>query len=100
VAFDGRIVPLAADFTVPLAVMLQESDPKMGLVDEVGVPCLLRNISLPTALKTVQEPTSLGRTSTLAGDREGRALAKIVPAPRANPRCRRGVPTAGSACKV
>jgi pimeloyl-ACP methyl ester carboxylesterase len=28
VAFKGRTVPLAADFTVPLAVMLQESDPK------------------------------------------------------------------------
>src|ERR1700746_113601 len=28
VAFNGRMVPLAADFTVPLAVMLQESDPK------------------------------------------------------------------------
>jgi pimeloyl-ACP methyl ester carboxylesterase len=28
VAFNGRTVPLAADFTVPLAVMLQESDPK------------------------------------------------------------------------
>src|ERR1700746_2787950 len=28
VAFHGRTVPLAADFTVPLAVMLQESDPK------------------------------------------------------------------------
>ena len=28
VAFDGRRVPLAADFTVPLAVMLQQSDPK------------------------------------------------------------------------
>src|ERR1700746_2827072 len=27
-AFHGRTVPLAADFTVPLAVMLQESDPK------------------------------------------------------------------------
>src|SRR6201982_1088385 len=28
VAFNGRTVPLAADFTVPLAVMLQQSDPK------------------------------------------------------------------------
>ena len=28
VTFNGRTVPLAADFTVPLAVMLQESDPK------------------------------------------------------------------------
>jgi pimeloyl-ACP methyl ester carboxylesterase len=28
VAFNGQTVPLAADFTVPLAVMLQESDPK------------------------------------------------------------------------
>ena len=28
VAFNGHTVPLAADFTVPLAVMLQESDPK------------------------------------------------------------------------
>jgi pimeloyl-ACP methyl ester carboxylesterase len=28
VLFNGRTVPLAADFTVPLAVMLQESDPK------------------------------------------------------------------------
>src|SRR6266403_6149561 len=28
VAFNGRMVPLAADFTVPLAVMLQQSDPK------------------------------------------------------------------------
>jgi len=28
VTFDGRTVPLAADFTVPLAVMLQASDPK------------------------------------------------------------------------
>ena len=28
VTFNGRAVPLAADFTVPLAVMLQESDPK------------------------------------------------------------------------
>jgi pimeloyl-ACP methyl ester carboxylesterase len=27
VSFDGRSVPLAADFTVPLAVMLQETDP-------------------------------------------------------------------------
>ena len=27
VSFDGRTVPLAADFTVPLAVMLQETDP-------------------------------------------------------------------------
>ena len=26
--FNGRTVPLAADFTVPLAVMLQETDPK------------------------------------------------------------------------
>src|SRR5215471_12799368 len=28
VAFNGHTVPLAADFTVPLAVMLQESDPQ------------------------------------------------------------------------
>jgi hypothetical protein len=28
VAFNGYTVPLAADFTVPLAVMLQQSDPK------------------------------------------------------------------------
>src|ERR1700756_5688940 len=28
VAFNGRTVPLAADFTVPLAVMLQQSDPQ------------------------------------------------------------------------
>jgi len=28
VPFNGRTLPLAADFTVPLAVMLQESDPK------------------------------------------------------------------------
>src|ERR1700741_4210004 len=28
VAFNGHTVPLAADFTVPLAVMLQQSDPK------------------------------------------------------------------------
>jgi pimeloyl-ACP methyl ester carboxylesterase len=28
VDFNGRIVPLAADFTVPLAVMLEETDPK------------------------------------------------------------------------
>jgi pimeloyl-ACP methyl ester carboxylesterase len=28
VTFDGRTVPLGADFTVPLAVMLQQSDPK------------------------------------------------------------------------
>jgi hypothetical protein len=28
VAFNGRTVPLAGDFTVPLAVMLQESDPQ------------------------------------------------------------------------
>jgi pimeloyl-ACP methyl ester carboxylesterase len=28
VAFDGRTVPLAADFTVPLAVMLRQSDPQ------------------------------------------------------------------------
>jgi pimeloyl-ACP methyl ester carboxylesterase len=28
VFFDGRTVPLAADFTVPLAVMLQQSDPQ------------------------------------------------------------------------
>src|SRR6201982_924214 len=28
VAFNGRTVPLAADFTVPLALMLPESDPK------------------------------------------------------------------------
>ncbi len=28
VVFNGRTVPLAADFTVPLAVMLQQSDPK------------------------------------------------------------------------
>src|SRR5438105_4313741 len=28
VSFQGRTVPLAADFTVPLAVMLQETDPK------------------------------------------------------------------------
>ncbi|MBV8587875.1 MAG: hypothetical protein JO308_16430 [Verrucomicrobia bacterium] len=28
VAFDGRTVPLGADFTVPLAVMLQQSDPQ------------------------------------------------------------------------
>ena len=27
VSFEGRTVPLAADFTVPLAVMLQETDP-------------------------------------------------------------------------
>ena len=27
-AFNGHTVPLAADFTVPLAVMLQQSDPK------------------------------------------------------------------------
>jgi pimeloyl-ACP methyl ester carboxylesterase len=27
VSFDGRTTPLAADFTVPLAVMLQETDP-------------------------------------------------------------------------
>ncbi len=28
VTFDGRTVPLAADFTVPLAVMLQQTDPR------------------------------------------------------------------------
>lgn len=28
VSFNGRTVPLAADFTVPLAVMLQQTDPK------------------------------------------------------------------------
>jgi pimeloyl-ACP methyl ester carboxylesterase len=28
VAFDGRTLPLAADFTVPLAVMLRQSDPQ------------------------------------------------------------------------
>src|ERR1700749_735962 len=28
VAFNGRMVPLAADFTMPLAVMLQQSDPQ------------------------------------------------------------------------
>ncbi len=28
VTFNGRTVPLAADFTVPLAVMLQQTDPK------------------------------------------------------------------------
>ena len=28
VAFNGRMVPPAADFAAPLAVMLQQSDPK------------------------------------------------------------------------
>jgi len=38
VAFNGRSVPLAADFTVPLAVMLQETDPKKQEVSRVLNP--------------------------------------------------------------
>jgi pimeloyl-ACP methyl ester carboxylesterase len=38
VAFNGRTVPLAADFTVPLAVMLQESDPRKHELSRVLNP--------------------------------------------------------------
>ena len=36
--FNGRTVPLAADFTVPLAVMLQETDPKKHEIARVLNP--------------------------------------------------------------
>jgi pimeloyl-ACP methyl ester carboxylesterase len=38
VSFNGRMVPLAADFTVPLAVMLQESDPQKHELSRVLNP--------------------------------------------------------------
>jgi pimeloyl-ACP methyl ester carboxylesterase len=38
VSFYGRTVPLAADFTVPLAVMLQESDPRKHELSRVLNP--------------------------------------------------------------
>ena len=38
VSFYGRTVPLAADFTVPLAVMLQETDPKKHEISRVLNP--------------------------------------------------------------
>ncbi|HEY2122214.1 MAG TPA: alpha/beta fold hydrolase, partial [Chthoniobacterales bacterium] len=38
VAFNGHTVPLAADFTVPLAVMLQESDPRKHELSRVLNP--------------------------------------------------------------
>lgn len=38
VMFNGRTVPLAADFTVPLAVMLQETDPKKHELSRVLNP--------------------------------------------------------------
>jgi len=38
VSFYGRTVPLAADFTVPLAVMLQQTDPKKHEISRVLNP--------------------------------------------------------------
>jgi pimeloyl-ACP methyl ester carboxylesterase len=38
VSFYGRTVPLAADFTVPLAVMLQQTDPKRHEISRVLDP--------------------------------------------------------------
>ena len=38
VSFYGRTVPLAADFTVPLAVMLQQTDPKRHEISRVLNP--------------------------------------------------------------
>lgn len=38
VTFNGRTVPLAADFTVPLAAMLQETDPKKHELSRVLNP--------------------------------------------------------------
>jgi pimeloyl-ACP methyl ester carboxylesterase len=38
VTFNGRTVPLAADFTVPLAVMLQETDPRKHELSRVLNP--------------------------------------------------------------
>jgi pimeloyl-ACP methyl ester carboxylesterase len=38
VSFYGRAVPLAADFTVPLAVMLQQTDPKKHEISRVLNP--------------------------------------------------------------
>lgn len=37
-AFDGRTVPLAADFTVPLAVMLEQNDPRKHELSRVLNP--------------------------------------------------------------
>ena len=60
VTFNGRTVPLAADFTVPLAVMLQQTDPKKH---EIVACCLIRRNSRTPPRSSGSSPTIRTRPS-------------------------------------
>ena len=61
VTFNGRTVPLAADFTVPLAVMLKESDPKKHEFSRLLNP---EKYAHTAAIERLQ-PYDLGKTVVL-----------------------------------
>ena len=85
VAFNGGTVPPAADFTVPLAVMLQRSDPKQHDFFRLLNPEKQAHTAAIERLQPYDPDkkagTNFGRPSSV-----GRAIAEVLRILKANAR--------------